>query len=114
VIHVGQLEGVCLLHVVWPVLGKAWCRESDGSIERDARVVVFVWFDVELAEPESDEPVERQDQRGLFPDAWPTLTLAARVRAEVTDQSSSADWGARWLRRQVEVGPMMGSHQRCR
>jgi len=58
VVHLGQLESVCLLHVVRPVLGEAWRWESDGSVEGDAGVALFAGFDVEVSEPESGEPVE--------------------------------------------------------
>jgi hypothetical protein len=58
VVHLGELESVCLLHVGWPVLGEAWRWEADGSVEGDAGVALLAGFDVEVSEPESGEPVE--------------------------------------------------------
>jgi len=70
VVHLGQLESVCLLHVVRPVLGEAWCWEADGSVEGDAGVALITGFDVEVPEPEPGEPVERSDERGVFGGAF--------------------------------------------
>ena len=52
VVHLGEFEGVCLLHVVWPVLGEAWRWEADGSVEGDAGVALLAEA-TKLADPYS-------------------------------------------------------------
>ena len=98
-----------------PLGDAALGHQADCAVDADAGIGALTGFDVPVSEAEAGErSMERMS--GLFlPVPLPSPSATASSRAAVTCQAEvSSSAAARWLRTQVAVGPMIGSHQRRR
>ena len=69
-VHLGEVDGVCLLQRGRPLGDAALGNQTDGSVEADAGVTTLAGFDVPGPEAEAGEPVDGANEWAVLGGAF--------------------------------------------